>query len=166
MRPVIETHFDTTGSIFLLYLPQRMGWTMSSSKLIVTIGVTCVEIEDIMIFPLDFCIVMKVNHHKNQNAQGGWRKREWTHCPNSGPHFTSYRTYTKDAFLYREKNSAPVVMLYCENFYSSPVRHTWSWHNFPSVTETPCDTGRNCLPSFNKFYALFVCWCNPLRYRY
>ncbi len=33
-------------------------------KLIVTLGVTCVDIEDIMIFPLEFCIVMKANHHK------------------------------------------------------------------------------------------------------
>ena len=95
-----------------------------------------------------------------------WSKRRKLHCPNSGPHFSSYRTYTKDAFLYREKNSAPVVMLYCENFYSSHVRHTWSWHNFPSVIETPCDTGHNRLPSWNKFYALFVSGCNPLRHRY
>ena len=35
------------------------------------------------------------------------------HCPNSGPHFTPYRTYTTVAFLYREKNSAPVVHWLC-----------------------------------------------------
>jgi hypothetical protein len=52
---------------------------------------------------------------------GAIQERVWVHCPNSGPHFTLYTTYTKDAFLYREKNSATVVMLHCENFYLSPV---------------------------------------------
>jgi hypothetical protein len=28
--------------------------------------------------------------------------RRSSHCPNSGPQFTLYTTYTKDAFLYRE----------------------------------------------------------------
>jgi hypothetical protein len=47
------------------------------------------------------------------------------HCPNSGPHFTPYRTYTTVAFLYREKIYARVVMLYSKKFYSSPASHTW-----------------------------------------
>ncbi len=35
------------------------------------------------------------------------------HCPNSGPHFTLYRTYTTVAFLYREKNYVGWVVNLC-----------------------------------------------------
>jgi hypothetical protein len=48
----------------------------------------------------------------------------YIHCPNSGPHFTPYRTYTTVAFLYREKIDAQAVMLYDKIFYSSLARHT------------------------------------------
>ncbi len=54
----------------------------------------------------------------------------FTHCPNSGPHFTPYRTFTTVAFSHRKKIYAGVVML---TFYSSPARHPWPCHNFPSI---------------------------------
>jgi len=80
------------------------------------------------------------------------------HCPNSGPHFTPYRTYTTVAFLYREKNSAPMVMLYCENFYFSPVRHTWPSIIFLPVPVILCATSTK----FTLFSNSMCGWSNFL----
>ncbi len=80
------------------------------------------------------------------------------HCPNSGPHFTPYRMYTTVAFLYREKNSAPMVMLYCENFYFSPVRHTWPSIIFLPVPVILCATSTK----FTLFSNRMCGWSNFL----
>ncbi len=92
----------------------------------------------------------------------------WTllHCPNSGPHFTPYRTYTTVAFLYREKIYAQTVLLYSKIFYSILARHTWPCNNYPSIVETLCATQHNFWPSWNKFYILTLCGSNPMRHQY
>ncbi len=44
-------------------------------------------------------------------TNGGWRGGG-VHCPNSGPLFTLYTMYSKDALLDREEIYAPAVTLY------------------------------------------------------
>jgi hypothetical protein len=80
------------------------------------------------------------------------------HCPNSGPHFTPYRTYTTVAFWYREQIYARVVMLYSKKFYSSSASHTWPCHNFPSIIETLFCSNQGRLP-FIIYLSRVLCLC-------